>query len=51
MVSADDKDAAYPYINTTYFDYGPSLLQDSNYTAAFDNYTSNGTYDFWYDLA
>lgn len=49
-VSADPRDAAYPYVNMTYFTYGPDILEKGhNYTAKFDNYTDDAIYD--YDLS
>ena len=49
-VGPDPDNAAYPDREEIYFYYGPDN-QGDNYTTRFSNYTLNGTYDYWYDLA
>ena len=48
-VGPDPNDAAYPDDDEMYFWYGPDK-QGDDYTQSFSNYTTNGTYDYWYDL-
>ncbi|KAK0509919.1 hypothetical protein JMJ35_007313 [Cladonia borealis] len=49
-VGPDPNDAAYPDDDEMYFWYGPDK-QGDNYTMNFSNYTTNGAYDYWYDLS
>ena len=41
--------AAYPDSDNMYFWYGPDK-QGDNFTIVFTNYTTNGAFDYWYDL-
>ncbi len=49
-VGPDPDDAAYPDRRLIIFNYGPDK-KGHNYTTRFSNYTLDGTYDYWYDLA
>ena len=49
-VGPDLDNSAYPDDDEMYFYYGPDT-QNHSYTASFSNYTLNGLYDYWYDLA
>ena len=41
---------AYPDDNMTYFYYGPDN-QGDNYTYSSSNYSTDGLYDYWYDMS
>ena len=44
-----DNAAVYPDSDNMYFWYGPDM-QGDNFTISFSNYTTNGAFDYWYDL-
>lgn len=48
---ADMQGTPWPNLNTTYFDYGRNVQENTSYTHSDDNYTtSTYTYNFAYDV-